>query len=293
MEMIDDMMTTGMLNSFNSGAFQISCLRFINTFIETAADYRERVHIQSDLEDAGFELGQLKRLVSKFGNQSELLQQELAIWDRSYIEVNSLVTDRVLLQRSLEQLRGELDEERRRREEAEERAARLGREVSQAKEKVEDYERRLREEGMSSSGVGSIHSDQDSGKHSDNSLVISSEDCWAEIDKVNQTYLKKEVETMPVEQLVRVVTVSSPSMEEEEQDIYVERDASQTEEVLVEAQTMAMVKPPRTSKVSRSSSYAVNQTYGLRRGGEKEEKRVESRSYNDLPLPPSPRTSGR
>ena len=124
-----------------------------------------------------------------------------------------------------------------------------------------------------------------------------SEDCWAEIDKVNQTYLKKEVETTPVEQLVRVVTVSSPSMgEEEDQDIYVERDASQTEEVLVEAQTMAMVKPPRTSKVSRSSSYAVNQTYGQWR--EKEEKRgggveEESRSYSDLPLPPSPRTSGR
>ena len=27
MVMIDDTMTTGMLNSFNSGAFQISCLR--------------------------------------------------------------------------------------------------------------------------------------------------------------------------------------------------------------------------------------------------------------------------
>ena len=27
MGMIDDTMTTGMLNSFNSGAFQISCLR--------------------------------------------------------------------------------------------------------------------------------------------------------------------------------------------------------------------------------------------------------------------------
>ena len=87
--------------------------------------------------------------------------------------MNSLVTDRVLLQRSLEQLRGELEEERRRRKDAEDRAARLGGEVSQAKEKVEEYERRLREEGMSSSGVGSIHSDQDSGKHSDNSLVIS------------------------------------------------------------------------------------------------------------------------
>ena len=33
--------------------------------------------------------------------------------------MNSLVTDRVLLQRSLEQLRTELEEERRRREEAE------------------------------------------------------------------------------------------------------------------------------------------------------------------------------
>jgi hypothetical protein len=98
-----------MLNSFNSGAFQISCLRcgtpatlslplyslftliihrFINTFVETASDYRERVHIQSDLEDAGFELVHLKRLVSKFGNQSELLQQELAIWDQNYIEVS-------------------------------------------------------------------------------------------------------------------------------------------------------------------------------------------------------------
>ena len=96
------------------------------------------------------------------------------------IQVNSLVTDRVLLQRSLEQLRGELEEERRRREEAEERSARLGREVSQAKEKVEEYERRMREEGMSSSGVGSIHSDQDSGKHSDNSLVISRYKCILE-----------------------------------------------------------------------------------------------------------------
>ena len=41
------------------------------------------------------------------------------------------------------------------------------------------------------------------GNHID--CLYFSEDCWAEIDKVNQTYLKKEE---PVEQLVRVVTVS-------------------------------------------------------------------------------------
>ena len=52
------------------------------------------------------------------------------------LQVNSLVTDRVLLQRSLEQLRGELDEERRRREEAEERVARLGREVRDSRFRI-------------------------------------------------------------------------------------------------------------------------------------------------------------
>ena len=51
------------------------------------------------------------------------------------------------------------------------------------------------------------------GNHID--CLYFSEDCWAEIDKVNQTYLKKEE---PVEQLVRVVTVSSPSMREEEEE---------------------------------------------------------------------------
>ena len=81
--------------------------------------------------------------------------------------------------------------------------------------------------------------------------------------------------------------MTSPSveeLEEEEQDVYVERDASQAEEVLVEAQTMAVTKPPRSSKVGRSTSYVANQTYG---------QREERRSYSDLPLPPSPRLSGR
>ena len=59
---------SGMLNSFNSGAFQISCLRFLNTFVETAANYRERVHIQAELEDAGLDISHLKKLLSKVRN---------------------------------------------------------------------------------------------------------------------------------------------------------------------------------------------------------------------------------
>jgi hypothetical protein len=87
--------------------------------------------------------------------------------------VNSLVTDRVLLQQSLERVRGELEAERGRRAEAEGRAARAAGEAREVRARCQQAERRLREEGLSSSGVGSIHSDHDSGKHSDNSLVIS------------------------------------------------------------------------------------------------------------------------
>ena len=58
----------GMLNSFNSGAFQIACLRFLNTFVETALSYKERVHIQAEVEEAGFDISQLKKLVSKVRN---------------------------------------------------------------------------------------------------------------------------------------------------------------------------------------------------------------------------------
>lgn len=250
----------GMLNSFNSGSFQISCLRFINTFLETAVDYRERLHIQADLEEAGLELGHLKRLVSKTGNQSELLQQELTIWDMNYIEVNTLVTDRLLLQRNVDKLRGEILEERRRREQAEVREENLRRELTDMRERCEQAERRLREEGLSSSGLGSVHSDQDSGKHSDISLAISSEDCWAEIDKVNQDYIKKEADKEPLEELVRVVTISSPCLEEE-QHVRIEQDTRQEEELLVQPQTITVTKPPR-SKVGRSTSYVNNQTYG-------------------------------
>ena len=54
----------GMLNSYNSSAFQISCLRFLNRFIETSNDSREKIMIQTELEEAGFDTVPLKKLIS-------------------------------------------------------------------------------------------------------------------------------------------------------------------------------------------------------------------------------------
>ena len=51
-----------MLNSFISPAFQISCLRFLNTFVQTANTAKEQVQIQGEMEEAGFDILLLKRM---------------------------------------------------------------------------------------------------------------------------------------------------------------------------------------------------------------------------------------
>ena len=58
-----------MLCSYNSGSFQLSCLRFLNTFLETAASLEERVYIQEEIRLAGlddFDLESLGHQVAFF-----------------------------------------------------------------------------------------------------------------------------------------------------------------------------------------------------------------------------------
>jgi hypothetical protein len=51
-----------MLNSFNSSDFQVSCLRFLNTFVQTASTAKDQVQIQGEMEEAGFDILLLKRI---------------------------------------------------------------------------------------------------------------------------------------------------------------------------------------------------------------------------------------
>jgi len=54
---------------FFSFLLQVSCLRFLNRFVETAKDARERIMIQTELEEAGFELLALKKRLM-MGNET-------------------------------------------------------------------------------------------------------------------------------------------------------------------------------------------------------------------------------
>ena len=78
----------------------MSCLRFVNRFIETSQDVKERIMIQTELEEAGFDPISLKNLffsssnpcieddISGDGGRNDVLEEELERWAQNYIDVN-------------------------------------------------------------------------------------------------------------------------------------------------------------------------------------------------------------
>ena len=98
---------------------QVSCLRFLNRFVETAKDARERIMIQTELEEAGFELLALKKRLLLANNADsspdvvrleQLLQEELQRWTHNYIDVNGLVRKLLNAERANKKLREEIAE---------------------------------------------------------------------------------------------------------------------------------------------------------------------------------------
>ena len=92
----------GMLNSYNSSAFHISCLKFLNKFLETSKDAREKILIQTELEEAGFDPLPLRKMYN-----NEHLQEELQRWQNNYVDVNSLVKKLLEAERANRKLREE------------------------------------------------------------------------------------------------------------------------------------------------------------------------------------------
>ena len=132
-------------------------------------------------------MGKSRNLFSvlQFGNQSDLLKEELNIWNKNYLDVNSLVTDKFIMQKSLDKAKTDLESLRQKYQELELKHRKMLTEFSASQAKCDCYEGRWVE------GASSETSDQDSGKHSDTSLVNSSEECWAEIDKINKSFHKR------------------------------------------------------------------------------------------------------
>ena len=93
-----------MLNSFNSPAFQLACVRFLNTFIGSASSAKERVHIQCELEEAGLDIDLLNRM----HEDNSQVKEELQIWGRAYIDVDQLVEENLQLRLEAEELKNKI-----------------------------------------------------------------------------------------------------------------------------------------------------------------------------------------
>jgi len=93
-----------------------------------------------------------------------------------------------LIQRTLDKAKTDLESLRKKYQELELKHKKIVNEYTQAVAKCDSYEDQLNQTRWVEGGNSETNSDHDSGKHSDNSLVISSEECWAEIDKINKNY---------------------------------------------------------------------------------------------------------
>ena len=99
----------GMLNSYNSSAFQVSCMKFLNRFVETSADMREKIMIQTELEEAGMDLIILSKfLLNDDDDKIPILKEEISRWQQNYVDVNNLVRKLLDSERNSRKYREEL-----------------------------------------------------------------------------------------------------------------------------------------------------------------------------------------
>ena len=99
----------GMLNSYNSSTFQVSCMKFLNRFVETSTDMREKIMIQTELEEAGMDLLILSKfLLNDEDDKIPILKEEISRWQQNYVDVNSLVRKLLDSERNSRKYREEL-----------------------------------------------------------------------------------------------------------------------------------------------------------------------------------------
>ncbi|KAK7069757.1 hypothetical protein SK128_023230 [Halocaridina rubra] len=103
-----------MMLSHPHPSFQVWSLRFVNALVSSTSSLRERVYLQEELSEAGFDVQALRKIIERSG--SDHLQQqamsELDRWTSSYvdisnfeIEIHGLQNSNTTLQEELKKLR--------------------------------------------------------------------------------------------------------------------------------------------------------------------------------------------
>ncbi|XP_054741312.1 uncharacterized protein LOC129246482 [Anastrepha obliqua] len=83
----------GMLNSGGgSGELQAVGVKFINSFLESSENLQQRLYLQAELFQAGFEPGSLAKTISSASSWLEKLRNEIKRFHELYVDVDKMIT---------------------------------------------------------------------------------------------------------------------------------------------------------------------------------------------------------
>ncbi|XP_041978286.1 spindle pole body component 110 isoform X2 [Aricia agestis] len=100
----------GMLQSGGgTGDLQAAGLSFINTLLSSAPSPQRKLYIQAELEQAGFDIVTLKKIIAKLPNTSDYLQQEIEEYEKQLIDVDTLSEKANEAQKEKDDLRHKLE----------------------------------------------------------------------------------------------------------------------------------------------------------------------------------------
>ena len=273
----------GMLNSYNSPVFQIACLRFLNRFVETSKDAREKIMIQTELEEAGFDALPLKKFLLQSGTRgSELLKEELNRWSQNYIDVNELVKKLLEAERANKRLREEVAMVREKHRCSEEDRQRSLSTVDRLRECCDHLQSEI--DKNFSSGSSSKN-----GSKSSSSLSSSSGN--SDNQGTHVKMIPKPPRLMMVGSGDKTRHIETQTMvaydEEEEEDFDDEEDDEITDEE--DDEDVLMLLPSNYEKELRQHKEKMLQK---RRIGSSSAKRMLSQSVAAIPPPPPPSSGG-
>ncbi|XP_069685806.1 titin homolog isoform X2 [Periplaneta americana] len=95
----------GMLSSAGGcPELQAAGLRFLNTLVETAPSPQSRLYLQAELEQAGFHVSNIKKILPSNLTAAEQVRTELSRWESNYVDVAALRSRAELAERDQEAL---------------------------------------------------------------------------------------------------------------------------------------------------------------------------------------------
>lgn len=67
-------------------------MQFLNTFLDTCESPQKRIYIQAELEQAGFDINGVKKIVNINSPTAEKIFEQLDRWDKKHIDVEVLTS---------------------------------------------------------------------------------------------------------------------------------------------------------------------------------------------------------